>query len=47
MQTQLYPAEFLEDSLERHLARWPGRGRGVYNAVLLSLVGALATLPLL
>jgi multidrug resistance efflux pump len=47
MQTQLYPAEFLEDSLERHLARWPGRGRGVYNAVLLSLVGALAVLPLL
>lgn len=46
MQKQLYPAEFVEDSIERHVSRHSRRSQAIYVAVLLLLVGALAALPL-
>jgi multidrug resistance efflux pump len=45
MQTQLYPAEYAEDSLERLLAERSRRSHVVYLAVIATLLDALAMLP--
>ncbi len=45
MQTKLYPAGFLDDTLEAYLARSPTGRRPVYVGALLALLGALAALP--
>lgn len=47
MQNQLYPPEYAEDSIERHLARHSSRSQVIYLSVLLLLLGAMASLPLL
>jgi multidrug resistance efflux pump len=46
MQTQLYPAEYAEDSLERLLAERSRRSHVLYLAAIATLLAALATLPL-
>jgi multidrug efflux pump subunit AcrA (membrane-fusion protein) len=46
VQSKLYPAMLLDDSLETYLARFPGGRRPVYLGALLALLGALAALPL-
>lgn len=45
MQTQLYPAEYAEDSLERLLAERSRRSHAVYLAVIATLLAALGMLP--
>jgi multidrug resistance efflux pump len=45
MQTQLYPAEYAEDSLERLFAERSRKSHAVYLLVLFALVGGLALLP--
>jgi HlyD family secretion protein len=47
MQTQLYPREYGEDSLERHLARHSRRSQVVYVTVVAALATAIALLPVM
>lgn len=47
MQNQLYPREYGEDSLERHLARHSRRGQAIYLTVVLALLTAVVLLPVL
>jgi HlyD family secretion protein len=45
MQTQLYPAEYAEDSLERLLSERSRRSHAIYLSVIAALLLALALLP--
>jgi multidrug resistance efflux pump len=45
MQTQIYPAEYADDSLERLLSERSRRSHAVYLLVIATLLGALAMLP--
>jgi multidrug resistance efflux pump len=45
MQTQLYPAEYAEDSLERLYAERSRRSHAIYLLVLVGLLGGIALLP--
>jgi len=45
MQTQLYPAEYAEDSLERLLADRSRTSHAIYLLVLVALIGGVIALP--
>ncbi len=47
MQNQLYPPEYAQDSIERHLARHSRRSHAIYLTVVLALLAAIASLPFL
>jgi HlyD family secretion protein len=47
VQNQLYPAEYAEDSIEHHLARHSSRSQVIYLTIVLGLLVAIASLPLL
>jgi membrane fusion protein, peptide pheromone/bacteriocin exporter len=47
MTNDLYPSEFVDDSLESHLARLWSDSRAIYVAVCLLLTAALVSLPLI
>ncbi|HEX8272164.1 MAG TPA: HlyD family efflux transporter periplasmic adaptor subunit [Longimicrobiaceae bacterium] len=47
MQSRLYPAEFAEDSIERHLIRHSTRSQVIYVTIVLVLLAAIASLPFL
>ena len=47
VQKQLYPGEYGEDSIERHLARHSSRSQVIYLTIVLVVLVAIASLPLI